>query len=387
MKYKKIFISFLLICMICGSAAAYAYYSWMEAKFPHNNNVPVTKVIGNEPVNYLIMGSDSRGEKNARADTLVIYRIDPKHKLTYLISIPRDLKVDIPGHGNTKINAATAFGGPELMIKTLKQFTGFDINHYALINFKGFRQIINSLGGIEVNVEKPINSNEPGYKMHIKKGRQVLNGTEALNYVRFRHDAEGDIGRIKRQQQFFKALSDELLSLRTIPKIPNLVSTFADNTQTDMSSSEMANLAWALRSLDKKKMQTVMLPGSDAYINGVSYLLPENQKIKSILSDIKHGKKIDTEKPLIKIEVLNGSGVPGKALTVKNMLLDKGFNVLLVSTSANKNKGPIVVYCRPKDKNKAKKVSSAIPGSVVKVSTDIFKSIYIDVIVVTGKSS
>lgn len=387
MTLKKILGSLLIIILILTSAASYAYLSWIDLKFSKNNNVNVKEEIGDEPVNYLIMGSDSRGEKNARADTIVIFRIDPKKDKTYLVSIPRDLRVDIPGYGLNKINAATAFGGPELMIKTIKQFTGFEINHYALLNFKGFRKIIDSLGGIEIDVPKAIDSNEPGYKMHIKKGNQILNGSKALNYVRFRHDAEGDLGRIKRQQQFFKALSDELLSYRTIPKIPMLVNTFAENTETDMSSGQMIKMAWALKGLDKSKLQTATLPGSGDMIGGVSYLIPEDQKIKSILIDIKKGRNIDQEKLDMKLKVLNGSGIPGKALELKDVLAEKGFNVVAVGNAYNINDGSTVVYYRSGgDKNKAKKVAKALPGSVVKMSSTIFSNIYIDIIVVTGKS-
>lgn len=384
MNLKKILGSFVIVSLILGSAASYAYLSWFGNLIRTDKNVSLDEAVGDEPVNYLVMGSDSRGEKNARADTIVIFRIDPQKELTYLISIPRDLRVEIPDHGLNKINSATALGGPQLMIDTLDDFTGLKINHYALLNFQGFRKIIDSLGGIEIDVEKAIDSDVPGYQMHIKKGRQVLNGSKALNFVRFRHDAEGDLGRIKRQQLFFKSLAKELLSFRTIPKIPTLVSTFAENTETDMDATQMASLAWALRGLDRDKLQTVALPGTADMIGGVSYLIPEEEKINGILADIKAGKKIDQEKQQMKIEVLNGSGTFGAADDVKDDLENKGFNVVYTGNAKNKNPGDIIVYCRPGDKAKAQKVAQALDMAKVKVSTDVFTADYIDIIVVTG---
>ncbi len=139
MTLKKSILAFIIIALIITSAMGFAYLSWLGSNFPGNKSISLKKAIGGKPVNYLVMGSDSRGEENARADTIVIFRVDPKNNLSYLISIPRDLRVNIPGRGLKKINSATATGGPESMIETLKEFTDFDINHYALLNFDGFK--------------------------------------------------------------------------------------------------------------------------------------------------------------------------------------------------------------------------------------------------------
>ena len=387
MTLKKSILAFIIIALIITSAMGFAYLSWLGSNFPGNKSISLKKAIGGKPVNYLVMGSDSRGEENARADTIVIFRVDPKNNLSYLISIPRDLRVNIPGRGLKKINSATATGGPESMIETLKEFTDFDINHYALLNFDGFKEIIDSLGGITINVEEEIDSNEPGYEMHIKKGEQVLTGTEALNYVRFRHDAKGDLGRIERQQLFFRALSNELLSFRAIPKIPSLVKIFAKNTKSDMGSTEMIKLAWALRGLDKDQLITVTLPGTGQMIGGVSYLIPEEEKINSILNDIEDGKKIDQNKFELKLKVLNGDNDYQSAIKMKDALKEEGYNVISTGNAKESNDGSPIVYCRPEDKEKAEKIAKVIKKARVITSSEVFTSKYIDIIVVTGKTS
>ncbi len=223
--------------------------------------------------------------------------------------------------------------------------------------------------------------------MHIKKGEQVLTGTEALNYVRFRHDAKGDLGRIERQQLFFRALSNELLSFRAIPKIPSLVKIFAKNTKSDMGSTEMIKLAWALRGLDKDQLITVTLPGTGQMIGGVSYLIPEEEKINSILNDIEDGKKIDQNKFELKLKVLNGDNDYQSAIKMKDALKEEGYNVISTGNAKESNDGSPIVYCRPEDKEKAEKIAKVIKKARVITSTEVFTSKYIDIIVVTGRTS
>jgi polyisoprenyl-teichoic acid--peptidoglycan teichoic acid transferase len=164
-----------------------------------------------EPYYVLIMGSDRRpGETNARTDTLILARIDPDEKRATLVSIPRDTRVEIPGHSTTKINAASALGGPELAIRTVAGFTGLPISHYIEMDFEGFKEIVDALGGVTVAVphaiDDPLAANYDIRYQSIPAGVQRLSGAHALTFVRSRAYPEGDLMRIQNQQAFLRAL-------------------------------------------------------------------------------------------------------------------------------------------------------------------------------------
>ena len=153
----------------------------------------------------VLLGSDQRTTEASRSDTIMVAA---EGDASGMLSVPRDSRVEIPGHGKNKINAAYAYGGPDLTVKTLEDFTGIYIDNYIVIKFHAVEDVVNALGGITIDVKEPINLGIEGRVFNIKPGRQVLNGGQALAYVRFRGDPKADIGRIERQQQFmatFKA--------------------------------------------------------------------------------------------------------------------------------------------------------------------------------------
>ena len=288
----KIIASVLIGAVIISLAGGYAYLKYIEGKLNKTFLPSLTRSVAGEPVNMLLLGSDSRGEKNARSDTIIILRYDPKKEHAYLVSIPRDSRVYIDGYGYRKINAATALDGPNLAVKTVKKLTKLEIHHYIQIDFSGFKNLVDALGGIQINVPKAINSNAKGYEMKVRKGPQKMNGTKALNYVRFRHDARGDLGRIERQQVFFKALSNKLFSLGSLPKAPYLISVFAENVKTDMGGGQLLSFARRIKALEDKDIMMTTVPGSPKYMNGASYVIIEKEGMKELFKDIKAGKRI-----------------------------------------------------------------------------------------------
>ena len=164
--------------------------------------------------NTLVMGSDSRGSNavsGARADSILIFRTDPGKHLISMLSIPRDLSVPIPGHGVNKINAAFAYGGPKLLIRTVNHLTGLKINHVVLVDFQGFRELIDSLGGVTIQNPTKVISSQPfdGHGWRFEKGTITLDGRHALAYSRIRHTTnprDSDITRTQRQQRVMTAL-------------------------------------------------------------------------------------------------------------------------------------------------------------------------------------
>lgn len=293
----KIIASSFIAVVILSLAGGYAYLKYLEGKF-HKNFLPsLSASVSGEPVNILLLGSDSRGEENARSDTIILLRYIPKKETAYLISIPRDSRVYIAGYGYRKINSATALGGPNLMVKTVKNLAKMDLHHFILIDFSGFENIVDALGGIRIYVSEPINSTEKGYEMKFAKGWHDMNGKEALDYVRFRHDSRGDLGRIERQQNFFKALSSKLFSVGSLPRAPYILNAFADNVETDMGGGELFNYARTIKGIEEKNIMMATLPGKPDYIEGASYIVLDEEATELLFNDIKAGHQIKPMKP------------------------------------------------------------------------------------------
>jgi LCP family protein required for cell wall assembly len=227
--------------------------------------VGITKAEAGAPQTILILGSDRRFSdlaKNnkslrqnlpARSDTMMLLRLDPNQRATSILSLPRDLKVQIPGHGTDKLNAAYSYGGPTLTLKTIKDFTGLQINHVVNINFGGFRDVVNAIGCVYVDVDRRYYHSNLGLgvgaryaEINIEPGYQKLCGTNALNYVRYRH-TDSDLVRAARQQAFLRQAKDQIDSGSLINKRSKLIDIFGKDTQTDKSLETTAGLLSILK--------------------------------------------------------------------------------------------------------------------------------------------
>lgn len=220
--------------------------------------------------NLVVLGTDINltGEgrlarEHTRTDTIVVIGIRGSGRQISALSVPRDTLVEIPGHGVTRINAAHAFGGVPLTRATLEKLLGVPVQHYVKTNYEGFVEMIDVLGGITLDVEADLHYEDKSQNLVIdlKRGRQRLNGQQALQYARFRHDAMGDIGRVGRQQKVLKVLARETLSAGNWLKWPRLWRAAWRYTETNLKTSEMIRLAWALRRIKPQDLQTRVLPG------------------------------------------------------------------------------------------------------------------------------
>lgn len=241
--------------------------------------------VAMKPMNILVMGSDQRKNEPSRADTLMLVFLDPAADHIGVLSIPRDTYAYVPGYGETKIAHAHAYGGPELAMEAVEGLLGVPVDHYVEVNFDGFAAIVDTLGGIEIDVDRRMYYPEEG--INLKPGRQRLNGKDALAFVRFRGYPEGDIERIRHQQRFLMALVDEALSLKGILKSPELIQKLYTYVKTDLSLGEMLTLAKALRGLDSGSVSMAMLPGTPRYLNGVSYWVPDPAEVQATLASLK----------------------------------------------------------------------------------------------------
>lgn len=243
--------------------------------------------------NVLILGADEAGGVH-RSDTIMVAHINPLDKETKLLSIPRDTLVVIPGRGLDKINHAFAFGGVELAASTISGFLKIDIPYYIEINVDGLAHIIDKLGGIVIDVEKRMYYVDyaQGLFVDLKPGPQRLNGREAVGYVRFRHDNEGDIGRIRRQQKFLSALASELTSKSNILRSPGLLLSLFSEINTNLNFKEILGLAMAVRqSYDLGRIEMASLPGKELTIDNVYYLRPDYEATQSIVDKFFRSEK------------------------------------------------------------------------------------------------
>lgn len=276
----------LIIFILAGFAGAFV------AKML-NDTPEVAKQDGlmtsKDKVTVMIMGVDRRQDDVGRSDTLMVATLDPDKNQAALLSIPRDTRVKIKGHGFDKINAAYAYGGHKLTQQTVETLLNTNIDHYMLIDINGFVKIIDALGGIDIDVEKRMVYDDPwddngGLHIDLKPGEQHMDGKTAVTYVRYR-DEEGDIGRIKRQQKFMKAIMDKLVSPSVIPKLPSIVSAVYDTVETDMSIGEILSFLSTLKDARDNGLKSEMVPGKPVYIDDVSYWIPDIKKTRQIVAD------------------------------------------------------------------------------------------------------
>jgi polyisoprenyl-teichoic acid--peptidoglycan teichoic acid transferase len=214
--------------------------------------------------NILLLGSDARGEEKSRADTIMIAHYNEDQGTYKLTSIMRDSYVSIPGHGKHKINSAFMRGGPELMRKTIKENFDIELQYYSIVDFEGFVQLIDEAfpNGVEINVEKRM---EEYIDVTIEPGLQRLDGEHMLGFVRFRQDAVGDFGRVKRQQQALQAIGDQLTSFQTIPKLPKLVGVVTPYINTNMDTTDILFMAKDFFSKDRGPVATFRIPIENGY--------------------------------------------------------------------------------------------------------------------------
>jgi polyisoprenyl-teichoic acid--peptidoglycan teichoic acid transferase len=240
------------------------------------------KLDNREPFALLLLGVDGDSFNATRSDSIMLGIIDPQNSSISLLSIPRDLRVELAGNnGHDKINAAFAKGGVDMTAKTLEDLFDIPIDYYATINFKGFQEMVDALGGIEIDVEKDLTFSDRITKTRfsLNKGFQKLNGIEALNYARFRGDGEGDFGRMRRQQQVIRAIVDQSISFRNIPKIVDIIEVVDDNFESNVSYKDLGLLAIKMRSIQGNGINSISFESSPDMIGGVSYVIADEGSI------------------------------------------------------------------------------------------------------------
>jgi polyisoprenyl-teichoic acid--peptidoglycan teichoic acid transferase len=356
-----------------------------------------------ERVNILLMGVDRRpDEVYARSDTLILVTVDPNSKTAGMLSVPRDLWVSIPGYGEDRINKAFfngekdgyPGGGPALAMKTIQYNLGVPVHFYVLVDFSGFEKIIDTLGGVEIDVPETLDDptypdNNYGYEpLHIEAGHHTFNGHEALRYARTRHSSGSDFSRARRQQQVLLAIRDKALQLGMVPKIPELWNNMSDTVKTDLQLVDILELAQLADEIDTTKIKTAVIDQNYTvdYITdfGAQVLLPLRDKIKVVIDDLffttpaaegptpeeiaavqaaqaqaeaqaqqleEQAKQQEEIKAFLQQEnarlvVQNGTNIVALASQVARFLKQQGFNILQIgpADSSNYTNSVIIVY-------------------------------------------
>lgn len=288
MKTKgKAIISILLIFCLALAGGAW----WVKNTF--FNDPLVTQVDPNtgktiKAFNVLLLGSDARpNQKKGRTDTIIVAQVSEDR--ISLLSIPRDTRVDIPGHGQQKINAAAYFEDPEVTAKIVSDIIGQPVHKYILVRWEGFIDIVDALGGVDVNIPNNITSysmDGAENRVDLQKGIQHLDGKAALAFVRHRKAAQGDIYRVGNQLEFMKALAEKCKQPSILLKLPKLVPELYKNVDTNMDFKEMLVLAKAGTNFKDTTILTQTLPGYFLNIEGVSYWGFDPVQAKQVAYDL-----------------------------------------------------------------------------------------------------
>ncbi|MEN6564822.1 MAG: LCP family protein [Veillonellales bacterium] len=277
-RLRKGRVVIVLAIIFCLFGAACAIF--------RDDNQPVAGLITHAQgrINILVLGVDEREDDVGRSDTTFVVTVDTDARKVTMLSIPRDSRVKIPGHGWDKINHAYAFGGSKLAKTTIEDLLGIPLDYTVVINFNGFVRMIDAIGGVTINVDKPMHYTDPydddgGLYIDLHPGVQKLTGRTAIEYVRYR-DEEGDIGRVARQQKFLKAVMQEFTKPQLITRLPELVKQFSTAVRTDMPTSKMLQLIPIANDAVKAGLETQWVTGTPIWIQDVSYWLPDIKELR-----------------------------------------------------------------------------------------------------------
>ena len=289
-KKRRIWPWLLMLAVFLTAALGGAYFASNSlTEKPLEKKQSEELLTAKDKATIMIMGVDERDDDVGRSDTLMIASIDPKTNQASLLSVPRDTRVKIKGHGFDKVNAAYAYGKERLSQDTVENLLGVNIDHYIIINTKSFKKIIDAIGGIDIDVPKRMHYEDPwdddgGLIIDFQPGMQHMDGAKAVTYVRYR-DEEGDLGRIRRQQDFVRACMEKIVSPAIIPKLPSVIKEVMGSIETDLSFRQLLEFAGTLKESKNNGLKTDMVPGKPLYIEGISYWIPDLNKLRLTVAD------------------------------------------------------------------------------------------------------
>ena len=387
----------LAVVVVLGAAGAvlgYRYADKLIAK-GHHKVANLSPAASGKPENILLVGTDSReglskGELSKiettqvagqRTDTIILLHVSPGQKRAVMVSIPRDLRTTIRGRAD-KVNAAFAYGGSDLLVKTVEQATGLPINHIVEIDFAGFLKVVDAVGGVRLCNNTGHRLDDSFANLHMAPGCHEMNGVQALAFVRARH-IDSDFGRIGRQQQFLRAVMDKVASkgnLINLPKLIHIANIASDHVKTDdtLKTREALGLARRIGKLDQGSVDMRVFPsyGAPAACAGCAAFvepMPEARILMKALADdaanlppvgLPDGKGVSLRD--VHVTVLNGGGVQGAAARAADSLRQLGVQVAGTgNASSPSGAGSTLAYPAPLEQQA--KLLGYLLGSQVKL--------------------
>jgi polyisoprenyl-teichoic acid--peptidoglycan teichoic acid transferase len=325
------------------------------------------------------------------ADTMLLVRFDPVSDKLTVLSIPRDTRSYVEGVGLTKLNEANYYGGPALAAKSVSNLLGdITIDRYVRVNVQAVEKLIDALGGVEVYVPKDMKYTDHSQHLYIdlKEGQQVLNGDKGMQFLRFRYDKYGDVGRIQRQQMLMRAIVEQTMQPSTIIKIPEILSVIQSYLDTNLSVEEIVALAGFASKQKKEDVQMLMVPGdfSGDGRNAVSYWLPHRNRIAQMMAIHFNqvNKNIELGEPTsVNIAIQDSTGDPEAVQSLITYLQGQGYRRVFVYSEWTQPLEVTKIVAQKGDDISATKVQSALGfGEVVVESTGALAS---DITIQLGK--
>lgn len=284
--WLKIIGIILLLLIVGGGIFGYTFYQQLENSVDKMHK-PIDRdsdrrdedleLTEKHPFSVLLLGVDERDGDSGRSDSMIVLTVNPELQTVKMLSIPRDTRTEIVGHGTVdKINHAYAFGGAKMSMDTVENFLDIPIDYYIEINMESFKQIVNAIGGITVDNELDFTYDG----VHFPVGNITLNGSEALSYSRMRYDdPNGDFGRQARQRKVIEAVIKQGASLTTLTNYKDIFDTLGENIQTNLTFKEMKTIQSNYRSA-VKNIDQISIDGNGTKIDSIYYfIVPEEEQV------------------------------------------------------------------------------------------------------------
>jgi LCP family protein required for cell wall assembly len=332
---------------------------------------------GADRVTILAVGCDSSSDQGL-ADTIIVMVLSPNTGDISALSIPRDSRVEIPGVGVRRINASHVTGGMPLTIQTVELLLGLPIDKHIEISVPGIVKLVDAIGGVDIDVEKRMKYRDRSQHLDIdlQPGMQHLDGTQAMGYVRFRHDAEGDIGRMERQRHFLRTVITQITKQSNVSRLPQLAQAFTEIVNTDLSVKDLLTLKKLVEQAGPDGIRAESLPAEPVMIHGQSMLELNPDKVREAVGRVLRGQGLA-------VRVLNGTDTAGLAAKVASQLEEAGCDITEVANAAEKSDTTFIISHRGGSR-RAERVSEWLGGTGV-ISVQPEGDSPVDVTVMVGR--
>lgn len=364
---------FVLACAIAAVLTAGALITIFGRPIVENVSIglahrDIAAAFHRRRLNLLVVGDQA---DEATTDSIVVAHLDLDRRSGTLMSIPRDTWIAVPHHGHMKINSAYAFGGAAGTARAVTALTGIPIDATVAVDPQGVKQIVDALGGLNLNVESDMDydDNYGNLHIHLKRGEQFLTGGGVMQYMRFRHDAESDFGRMRRQQQVVREIVRELGEAQNWPKVPRLIALARADVTTSLTDEQMQAIIELYRGVPQDNIRTLSLPARPDTIGDASVVIADD-RWAHIIGTLLFAKR---DPPQDIVLVSNATGAPSFAATVVGALRGGGWNVATSIDEPQKKLSEVVgtsAAARALGRTFAVTPRRAGPSTILRLGTD-----------------